>query len=70
MVCLGALEHRIQDPPSFPPSLFPSLPPFQAFIVQNYGFTKENIKTFTDEPGSGNELPTRVRRRRRKRISI
>ncbi|GAB5037338.1 peptidase c14 [Nannochloropsis oceanica] len=32
----------------------------KSFIIQNYGFVQENIKTFTDEPGSGNEMPTRA----------
>jgi hypothetical protein len=43
-----------------------SLPPripvhyLQAFIMEQYGFSLENIKVLTDEPASGNEPPTRV----------
>lgn len=43
-----------------------SLPPripvhyLQAFIMEQYGFSRENIKVLTDEPASGNEPPTRV----------
>ncbi|TFJ80379.1 hypothetical protein NSK_008286 [Nannochloropsis salina CCMP1776] len=32
----------------------------QAFIMEQYGFSLENIKVLTDEPASGNEPPTRV----------
>uniref|UniRef100_I2CPA5 Metacaspase n=1 Tax=Nannochloropsis gaditana (strain CCMP526) TaxID=1093141 RepID=I2CPA5_NANGC len=32
----------------------------QAFIMEQYGFSRENIKVLTDEPASGNEPPTRT----------
>lgn len=32
----------------------------QNYIVQHHGFQPANIKTLTDEAGSGNELPTRT----------
>lgn len=45
-----------RHPSSFSPPSFR-----QSFIVENYGFQPANIRTLTDEAGSGNELPTRVR---------
>lgn len=43
-----------------PSSPIPTSTPLQSFIVDSFGFPPENIRTLTDEKGSGNELPTRV----------
>ncbi len=56
-----SINTHTNTPCAHPHDPTPRAPPqTKAFITQAYGFQEANIRTLTDEKGSGNELPTRA----------